>query len=274
MTLRRALLLAASAAVLPVAAPASITFHEAAIWDVYQQTSTAQPVAPVNAGFTGRIFTSSAGEVTTGTLTLPDTTTRAMTAGGSFVSSFEQFGFANRAAVQAVYGPGTYLFQPNAGVHSGEVDYVTYGDPGWADQVPYLTGSTYSQLQAMDVDQAFTFNWNTFSAGGDHTSLQTYFSVFDLTAGLTVYSSQGDPASFTSKSFAAGTFINGHSYQYLIIFGALTQGTSTGSFSGSKSTASTYTDTMGYFQPQAVPEPGTMAVLAIGLGAVCRRRRR
>lgn len=253
---------------------ANITFHEIALWDIYEQTSDSQPVTPTNAGFTARIFTNSAGEVTTGTLTLPSTATRPMTAAGSLVSAYQQFGFANHAAVQAVYGPGTYLFQPNAGSHNGQTDFVVYGDPGWADAVPYLTGSDYSDLQTLDVTQSFTFHWNSFGAGGDHTVLQTYLSVFDLTMGTTVFSSQGLPGSFMSKTFAGGTFVNGHSYQYQLTYGALTQGQSTGDFTTSKATATSYVQTRGFFQPQAVPEPGTMAVAVVGLGALVRRRRR
>jgi hypothetical protein len=250
--------------------PAAITFHEAAIFEVYTQASSAAPVTPSFASFSARIFTNVADQVTAGTVTTPSAGTKNLTPISSTVTGFIDDDFADRAAAQAVYGAGNYTFTVDGGVFDGASDTVNFQNPGFATTVPHLTGDSWDDLQNLDPSDSLTLTWNNFTAPGDHTALRTYLNIFNITQGTSVYANSGAPGSFLSENFAAGTFQVGNQYQFTLTYGSLTQSAGTGSFSSSFRTGSHYLQTRGTFTP--VPEPATFALL--GLGALALRRRR
>lgn len=250
-------------------ASAAITFHEIAHWEVYDQTSAAQPVNPTRAFFTARVFSNVSNEVTTGTVTLPSGQVRNLSPQGNRIAGYSQGGFSNRAAVLAAFGPGTYTFGLNAGPYNGQTDTVNYEDPGWADTVPFMTN--YAALAGHNPAQSLTLQWQPFSATGDHTVLVTYLNVFDATTNSLLFGTSGNAQTFTALTLAPGTFQVNRTYRYELTFGSLTQPNVTGGFSPSRATATTYTMTAGQFA--TVPEPGTMAALGLGAFLVSRRRR-
>ncbi len=260
------------AVTLAAPAAANITFHEIALWQQHTQTSDSQPGAPSSYLFTARVFANTANEVMNGTVDTPSNTSHALSPSGAFASVFADGSHGSLASLTGAYGPGTYDFNLTDGPHAGETDSVVFGNPGWADSTPYLTGTTYSDLQGMDVTQAFNITWNTWNSTGDATSRQTYFYLFDVTANANVYGNQGNPNSFTGITINPNTLIAGHTYRYSLNFGALTQSQSQGDFNPSFATASMYVTTDGFFTT-AVPEPVTSLLLAPGLVWLARRQR-
>lgn len=255
-------------------AAADLTFFEVAKWQTYTQNSNAQPTVTNSYGFTARVFSNSAGEVMNGTVETPLTTVYNTAPNGAFVSGYSNFSFANEAAMDALFPTGDYTFTLTDGPRAGDSDTVTFNDPGWADTVPYLTGTTYSDLQGADVNSAISFNWTTYDTPGTYTTRQTYFYLYDITAGGgTVFAQQGNADTFTSKTFAAGSLIAGHTYQFQLLFGALDQSESAVGLAPARPTTAMYVNTTGRFTT-AVPEPATMAALGLGLAAVLRRKRK
>lgn len=266
-----AALLALAAVGLPAGARANLTYFEVSRWESFTQTSDSAPAGSGNFFATARVFANVANEVMHGTVQLPSTSTRNLNPNGAFVTGFTSANFASEAALDAVWGTGSYTFTLTDGPHAGQSDSVSFNNPGWADVVPHLTGGTFSALQGMSASSAATFAWDDFSAGGDHTSLQTYFYVTDLTTSTQIYANQANPSSFTGVTLAANTLIAGHDYQFQLLFGSLNQATTTGLFAPAKATSSVYRSTVGRFH--VVPEPVSIIGLAPALLVAMRRRR-
>lgn len=267
-----AALLALAAVGLPAGAYANLTYFEVSRWEGFTQTSDAAPVGPGTFFATARVFANVANEVMHGTVQLPSTATRNLNPASPFVTAFTSVNFASEAALDAVWGTGAYTFSLTDGPHAGQSDTVNFNNPGWADVVPHLTGGTYSALQNMSASSAATFSWDTFSAGGDHTGLQTYFYLTDLTTSTQIYGSQGNPTTFTGVTFAANSLTAGHQYEFRLLFGSLTQSLTTGQFAPAFATASMYRSTSGRFM--VVPEPVSIIGLGSALIVAIRRRRK
>ncbi len=253
---------------LAISSQAALTFLEVAQWSQFTQTSDAAPAAAFDHGFSARIFSNVANEVGSATVTTPGAANHALTA-ATFVSTYADFGFADMASVSSQYGPGTYGFAMNSGPYAGATDFVNYAGPVSFSETPFV--SNFTAATSAPVDSSRTFQWSTtYTGAGTFTTLQTYFTLTDLTTNTTVFNSQGQPGAFGSATIAANTLTDGHTYRYQLLYGALDQSVSTAGFAPARRTGSTYLQTFGTFE--AVPEPGSMAALGLGLAVIARRR--
>lgn len=256
-------------------ARAALTFTEVARWQTFTQSSNAAPGSPNSFGFTARVFSNTANEVQNGTVKTPLATVYNMNPSGAFVTGYSNFSFASEAALDALFPTGSYEFTLTNGPRSGDSDTIDFNDPGWADVTPHLVGTNYADLQGADVTSAISFNWSAWDTTGSYTGRQTYFTLIDVTGGGTqvVPQQQGHADTFLSKTLAANTLVAGRTYQYTLTFGALDQSEEAEGLAPARPTAAKYMTTSGRFTT-AVPEPGTIAVLALGVVGAFRRRRR
>jgi len=247
--------------------PAAITFLEVAQWSYFTQTGNSAPTSADSHSFSARIFGNVNGEIGTSTVTIPDSTTRNLTS-SAFVAQYFDAGFPTMADVSNEYGAGTYSLAISTGVHAGKSDTVNYEGPVTFSENPYFQ-DFLADAQA-HVSQARTFEWSTtYGVTGEYTGRQNYFFLTNLTTNTTLVNTQGAGSSFGSYTLGANALTAGHNYRATLVYGALDQTAST-AFAGAFRTGSTYSVVNAEFT--AVPEPGTMAALGLGLAALRRRR--
>ena len=77
---------------------------------------------------------------------------------------------------------------------NGDTASYDYTSDDYALSTPYLTGTTYSQLQGMNASQAFTVNFSPFTTGTQATGSFLFFTIYDQTKGMSVYDAGFLPA--------------------------------------------------------------------------------
>lgn len=142
----------------------------------------------------------------------------------------------------------------------------------YPDSFPYLTGSTFSDLQGMEAGNAFDFHISPIGTPAPGTEQTITFFVDDVLTGETRFSSGGLAApSVTTLTMPANTLQAGRTYQFQFYLGNRVDLTADNAAGASQGFTLL---TTGEFTT-AVPEPETVGLMLAGLGflgAVRRRR--
>lgn len=226
----------------------------------------------------GYLFTAVATELdpahfTSATMTLPDGSTMALPADAIGTSHvFDSPLFANRQALDAAFPGGTYSVTFD-GPNGSRTVSVTSPAEAYPAAVPYLTGTDYTDLQGMEAANPFTFHviGSPPAAGTADHVIQIF--VDERATGVGAFSSgtfSGDgPLGVTMPG---GTLRAGVEYQWSLYEGHSVPGVDVSGLENGSHFTYRY-HTIGYFTT-AVPEPGTWALLGVGIAGVALSHRR
>jgi hypothetical protein len=200
--------------------------------------------------------------------------------GSEFVAA-NLFNFSSLGELEAAFPDGTdYIYTITGGTLGTQAAFL---DPlvsarRFVDDVPFLTGTTYSQLQGFDPSQSFTINFNGTSFDeipGVFNSKS--FSISLASGGGSIFDVSLDPWE-TSILLPANILDPNTSYNFSLGYVRSTSVSNAG-FDGASSFGASFTTTTGSFTtgsiPVSTPEPSSIAGLGIlGGGLLLKRRRK
>jgi PEP-CTERM motif len=172
-------------------------------------------------------------------------------------------GVIDLATLNASYPTGDYKFDITNGTTS---ESVTVHDPSPESFPPIPFVTNFDSLAGLDPTNPFTF---TFNAEGVHNApgLLGFLFIRDTLTSTTLILHSFQP-DVTQDTIGANVLNPGTQYQFILFF--------TNSIVGTNTQLSINNRTSGIFTTAgagAVPEPGTIAMVAIGIGMVLALKR-
>ncbi len=184
----------------------------------------------------------------------------------------------DQATMDAAFPTGTYTYTATNGATS-DVASFDYTADDYPLSQPYLTGTSYSDLQNLNAASTVNLTFSAFNTGGNASDSFIFFQIYDLTLGAFAYDAGFLPSTATGVTVNANTLVAGHDYRYELIFSNRDQTASPGA--GFNAQLGFENRTYGLFSTAAVsigvPEPSTIVMLASGalvIGASRLRRKR
>ncbi|GCL52601.1 hypothetical protein NIES3804_41950 [Microcystis aeruginosa NIES-3804] len=232
----------------------------------YVQTSDAQPVSGSFSFFSSITYTDLT-DLSVGEVFYNDVQSSFLlgeplpSVSGFFVGAL--FDYSTRAELEAVFPDGTdYIYTISGGTLGTQAAVL---DPlvsarRFVDDVPFLTGTTYSQLQGLDPSQPFTVNFNgtSFDSIPEVFNFKS-FSIFNDASFESSFFVSLDPSD-TSTLLPANTLAPNTSYSFSLGYARSTFGTAgfdgNAGFDGANSFGVSFTTTIGSFTTGSIP-PGT-----------------
>lgn len=174
---------------------------------------------------------------------------------------------------------GDYAYDATNGNGTDSTVLTVPAAENYPDSLPFLAGTTFSQLQGVNANQPFQVLFSPFDTGAGANESFIFFTIFDQTDNQSIYDAGFLPAAATGVLLPANLLTGGHDYSFELIFSnrvlADTPGTTFPSQLGfDYRTSGRFTATAG---PAAVPEPASAALAApaaLALLACAWRRRR
>jgi hypothetical protein len=228
----------------------------------YVQTSNAQPVSGSYFFFSNLTYTdltdlSSANVFYNNVESSFPLDTPLPSGSGFFVSAL--FNYSTLAELEDAFPDGTDYIYTISGGTLGTQAAIFQPDPPvrrFVDDVPFLTGTTYSQLQSLDPSRPFTVNFNGTSFDpilGVFNSKS--FSISPALGGASIFNVSLDPSA-TSTLLPANILAPNTSYDFSLGYSRGTFVPSAGfPFFGASSFGGSFTTTTGSFTTGPLPNP-------------------
>jgi hypothetical protein len=264
LTLR--LMMMATLALSGRTAQASITFYDVFTNNSYLQTSNAQPSTATGFFATATLSYNTAGnvgnaQVVTGGSTSPLTLTSSP--GNNFDYSAS---FPTQAAMNAAFPLGSpYTFQIGGGTLGTQS--ASLNTPGAAlfSVIPFLTGSSYSQLQGLNPTLSDTIGINGFSPVAGTTESFVFITITRQSDNALVFQQSFLSPSTTSIFLAANTLAAGTAYNIDLDYSSRIT-TANAGFGGASSLIGFEQRTeIGFSTGSGVPEPSSLALTLAGV---------
>ncbi len=258
----------------PAARASDISFLDAFGNVSYQQTGNGNTLSLNGAFYSADVNTSVANPYTSVSMTFPGPSSPITAFSHATPTDYlYQTGlYATLADMNTAFPTGTYTFTAN----NGDTASYNYTANDYAGSLPYLTGTTYTDLQGMNSSQAFNFTFSPFVTGGTATDSFMFLTIFDSTSGTFVYDAGFLPATTTGLLLPAGTLHAGDQFSYELDFSnrdILTSGFSGGDFPPQLGFDVRTSGTFSSAAATATPEPSTIVLFGLGGLLVCVGRR-
>ncbi len=264
--------------VLSGTARADVTFYDVFLNNEYLQTSNAQPSTAAGFFATATLSYSTAGDVAnaqvaTGGTPSPDTLTS--TPGNNF--NYEA-SFASLAGMNTAFPLGNpYTFQISGGTLGTQSASLNTPATALDSAIPFLTGSSYSNLQGLNPTSADTIGINGFSPVVGATDSFVFLTVTRQSDNAVVFQQSFLAASTTSVLLAANTLAASTAYNVDLDYSSRVS-TADAGFGTGTSILAFEQRTEVSFTTGSVPEPSSLGLTvvgaAMGLAVMVFQRRR
>ena len=249
-------------------ARAGITDFGVDKFENYTQTSNTQPAMLTSASFDSSLDASKASDVGTVTASFAGPSSPLIYTGQSGSFSYYSPDFQTQAQLDTAFPFGIpYTIQASGGT-LGTLS-ATIDTPSMAlySPIPFLTGTTYSQLQGLNAATSDPISFNSFTRPPGANGSSIFILITSLATGDTVYVQFGLSPSTTSVVLPANTLAANTAYEIDLDY--ITGIDSKNAEFGGASFAVTFSsDTSAYFTTAAtVPEPASLALTAIGVAS-------
>jgi hypothetical protein len=230
----------------------------------YTQTSNSAPTTPFGYFFSIGAFFATPGDYSSATATYPGPASpQSLPYASSTEFNYSSPYFSSSADLQAAYPFGTYSITATgpAGTSSSTIEY---NNNYFTTAIPYI--QNYSSLNGLNTRQGFTVLYPSFTPDPAVTEGFTFFTIYDATTGVAVYSDEFQSPNSTSAFIAANTLSPGVTYDFELDY--------SDRLNGPNYVQGFDVRTDGSFSTAAVPEPSTWALMLLGVAALgCASRR-
>jgi hypothetical protein len=244
--------------------------------NVYTQTSGAAPTTPVGFFADVELQSAGAGDFNSVVVTYPGpaSPTNVPQATPTFFSYGPSF--ATAAAMNAAIPFGTYNYlATNTSPVVSQAGQLIYSTDAFTSAIPALSATTFGALNGLNVVNALTVSFNSFTPNASASQGFTFFSIFDGTGNVVFSDGFLDPST-TSLLLPAGILLANGNYSFELDFSDRINGLDPSSSAFTTIGSDVRTDGTFTTGPSlsTVPEPTTLVLVGCGLFAVvCYKKR-
>jgi hypothetical protein len=256
----------------PIARASNISFVDSFRNDAFSQTGNGNTLTPAGAFYSSDLNeVSPGGFYTSVTMSYPGPGSPVPLSPTSPTNfHYQTPSLASQATMDAAFPFGTYAFLTN----NGDMASYAYSADDYALSRPYLTGTDFSSLQGMNPGNAFTFDLSPYDTGSTANFSFIFLTIFDFTLGTFVFDDAFLAPTTTSITLPAGTLAYGHNFAYEIDYSNRDLVPGPGGVFPAQLGFDLRTNGTFTSEQRPVPEPATLALLALGLASLGISRRK
>jgi hypothetical protein len=259
-------------------AQASVTFYDVFTNNEYSQSSNAQPSTAAAFFATATLSYTTAGDVVNAQVVNGGSTSPLTLTSGPGNNFNYAASFPTQAAMNAAFPLGNpYTFQISGGNLGTQSSALNMPGTALFSAIPFLTGSSYSQLQSLNPALPDTIGINGFTPLAGTTDSSAFFTITRQSDNAVVFQQSFLSPSTTSIFVAANTLAAGSAYNIDLDYSSRITTTNAGFGNASSIIGFEQRTEIGFTTAAAsvVPEPSSLALALLGVGValVFQRRR-